>query len=61
MQRHVAYHHVGAPPVRPVVLGEQAGVRLHVVVEEEDQLPLGARDASIASGCAAPVVLLDHR
>ena len=55
----MAHRDVRAFPVRAVELGEQAGVGLHVVVEEQQQLPAGGAGADVARLCRAAVRLLD--
>ena len=53
-------HHVGAVTVRAVVLGEQARVGLHVVIEYQEELAAGGRGAAVARHGAAAVALLEH-
>ena len=59
VQRQVPDHGVGALPVRAVVLREQAGMSLHVVVEEQEKLARGGLGTTVAGGGAAGVRLLD--
>lgn len=61
MERHVAQHDVGPRRQQPLVLGQQPGVGLHVVVEEQQRLALRGAHAEVAGGGRAAVGLGQDR
>ena len=60
MQRHDAGHRVRARLVIPVVLGEQPGVGLHVVVEKEQDVAGRLRRAAVARARRSTIWLREH-
>ena len=58
MQWEMTQHDIRASDVRSIVLGEELGIRLHIVVEEKKESALRSGCTGIAGGRPAAVRLL---